>query len=287
MKTILYIHGMGGGADSRIPSVLNGWFRKHRRDIRVVVRTYDFHPDRAAEQIRAWYEELQPALVIGESLGANHALALYRRRSPGCGATALRGSRESDPSGGMLPRSAASPQPANALPPLLLVSPALNAPKFLYALRLATRIPAVHRWLNRIYKPREGKRQALDFSPETLAAWGAYRNVADACSKTAAATSEGRPQEPGHRRPEGAEILTLRGMLPQGDGAPAQVQAQEQSKPYAFFGRRDHYRRYGVVSVKKWRRTFGPGTFEIYDGTHFMEETYLRRRLIPAILERI
>lgn len=251
MKTILYIHGMGGGADSRIPSVLNGWFRKHRRDIRVVVRTYDFHPDRAAEQIRAWYEELQPALVIGESLGANHALALQPRV------------------------------------PLLLVSPALNAPRFLYALRVATRIPAVHRWLNRIYKPREGKRQALDFSPETLAAWGAYRNVADACSKTAAATSEGRPQEPGHRRPEGAEILTLRGMLPQGDGAPAQVQAQEQSKPYAFFGRRDHYRRYGVVSVKKWRRTFGPGTFEIYDGTHFMEETYLRRRLIPAILEKI
>lgn len=224
MKTILYIHGMGGGADSRIPSVLNGWFRKHRRDIRVVVRTYDFHPDRAAEQIRAWYEELQPALVIGESLGANHALALQPRV------------------------------------PLLLVSPALNAPRFLYALRVATRIPAVHRWLNRIYKPREGKRQALDFSPETLAAWGAYRNVANACSKTAAATS---------------------------DGAPAQVQAQEQSKPYAFFGRRDHYRRYGVVSVKKWRRTFGPGTFEIYDGTHFMEETYLRRRLIPAILERI
>ena len=113
MKTILYIHGMGGGADSRIPSVLNGWFRKHRRDIRVVVRTYDFHPDRAAEQIRAWYEELQPALVIGESLGANHALALYRRRSPGCGATALRGSRESDPSGGMQP---ACPTPSGLAP---------------------------------------------------------------------------------------------------------------------------------------------------------------------------
>jgi pimeloyl-ACP methyl ester carboxylesterase len=279
MKTILYIHGMGGGADSRIPSVLNGWFRKHRRDIRVVVRTYDFHPDRAAEQIRAWYEELQPALVIGESLGANHALALYGRRSPGCGATALRGSRESDPSGGMLPRSAASPQPANALPPLLLVSPALNAPKFLYALRLATRIPAVHRWINRIYKPREGRRQALDFAPDTLAAWGAYRNVADF------AIANGRPQEPGHPGPEGAFPEGSKSPHLQGQGAPALK--EEQSKPYAFFGRRDHYRRYGVVSVKKWRRTFGPGTFEIYDGTHFMEETYLRRRLIPAILERI
>ena len=106
MKTILYIHGMGGGADSRIPSVLNGWFRKHRRDIRVVVRTYDFHPDRAAEQIRAWYEELQPALVIGESLGANHALALQPRV------------------------------------PLLLVSPALNAPRFLYAPTTPSRFTA-------------------------------------------------------------------------------------------------------------------------------------------------
>lgn len=243
MKTILYIHGMGGGADSRIPSVLNGWFRKHRRDIRVVVRTYDFHPDRAAEQIRAWYEELQPALVIGESLGANHALALQPRV------------------------------------PLLLVSPALNAPKFLYALRLATRIPAVHRWINRIYKPREGRRQALDFSPETLTAWGAYRSVADF------AIANGRPQEPGHPGPEGAFPEGSKSPHLQGQGAPALK--EEQSKPYAFFGRRDHYRRYGVVSVKKWRRTFGPGTFEIYDGTHFMEETYLRRRLIPAILERI
>ena len=56
---------------------------------------------------------------------------------------------------------------------------------------------------------------------------------------------------------------------------------------YAFFGRRDHYRRTGVVSVKKWRRTIGPGTYTIYDGTHYMEEAYLRELLIPAILERL
>ena len=56
---------------------------------------------------------------------------------------------------------------------------------------------------------------------------------------------------------------------------------------YAFFGRRDHYRRSGVVSLRQWRRTFGPGTYALYDGTHFMEEPYLRELLIPAILERI
>ena len=139
MKTILYIHGMGGGADSRIPSILNDWFTEHHKDIQVAVRTYDFHPDRASEAIRSWYEELHPDLVIGESLGSVHALALHRE-------------------------------------PLLLVSPALNAPKFLYALRDAARIPAFRRLLNRIYKPREGQRQILDFSPETLTAWGSYRD---------------------------------------------------------------------------------------------------------------
>ena len=266
MKTILYIHGMGGGEDSRIPSILNDWFMANRPDVRVVVRTYDFNPDRAAEQIDAWYEELKPVLVIGESLGANHALALYGRKSTGCMDAALRGSRESYPSGGMLPRSAASTH----LPPLLLVSPALNAPRFLYAMRGVVRIPAIHRWMNRIYKPREGRRQALDFTPETLAAWGAYRNV-------------GCPQEPGHRRPEGAFPEGTKTPLPQGDGAPAQKHA----KPCAFFGRRDHYRRSGIVSLKDWRRRFGPGTWTLYDGTHYMEEEHLKALLIPAILQRI
>ena len=217
MKTILYIHGMGGGEDSRIPAFLNDKFRTQHPDIRVVVRTYDFHPDRAAAQIDAWFEELQPALVIGESLGANHALALYGRKYPGCGA--------------------AAPQ---SVPPLLLVSPALNAPKFLYAMRGPARIPLVHNWLSRCFKPREGRRQAIDFAPETLTAWGAYR-----------------------------------------------IAGRSHGPIYAFFGRRDHYRRWGVVSVKKWRRTFGPGTYAIYDGTHYMEEAYLRKLLIPAILQRI
>ena len=40
-KTILYIHGMGGGADSRIPSILRECLPSR---LQVVVRTYDFDP---------------------------------------------------------------------------------------------------------------------------------------------------------------------------------------------------------------------------------------------------
>ena len=273
MKTVLYIHGMGGGQDSRIPSILNDWFGATQPDIRVVVRTYDFHPERAAAQIDAWYAELQPDLVIGESLGSVHALALLARRSSGAdGATTLRGCRDVAPSGGMHPQTVAPPSSSGALPafPLLLVSPALNAPKFLYALRGIARIPAARKLLQRIYKPREGRRQALDFMPETLRAWGVYRRFLQSF----------KPGDPGlgGAFPEGSLSLLLRD---QGQAArtPAPV--------YAFFGRRDHYRRSGVVSLRQWRRTFGPGTYALYDGTHFMEETYLRELLIPAIRERI
>ena len=130
------------------------------------------------------------------------------------------------------------------LPPLLLVSPALNAPKYLYATRHLARIPCVHRGLNRLYKPREGDRQALDFSPETLKAWGAFCH-----------------------------------------GVPAPNLTPD--RPHAFFGRHDHYRRSGVVSIRQWRRLFGPSTYTLYDGSHYMEEEHLKALLIPAILQRI
>ena len=79
---ILYIHGMGGGGDSRIPSIL-----KERigaalpesfpaEEVNVVVRTYDFEPETGHMQIMAWVEELRPALVIGESLGSLQALRI-------------------------------------------------------------------------------------------------------------------------------------------------------------------------------------------------------------------
>ena len=68
---ILYIHGMGGGSDSRIPSIL----REEGLDI--VVRTYDFNPEVASVQISSWVDELKPELVIGESLGSLHALKIH------------------------------------------------------------------------------------------------------------------------------------------------------------------------------------------------------------------
>ena len=69
-KVILYIHGMGGGGDSRIPSILN----EHIGG--VVVRTYDFDPEIAGRQISAWVDELKPSLIIGESLGSLNAVKI-------------------------------------------------------------------------------------------------------------------------------------------------------------------------------------------------------------------
>ena len=69
-KVILYIHGMGGGGDSRIPSIL----REHIGG--VVVRTYSFDPQAAWEQIASWVEELHPCLIVGESLGSLNAIRI-------------------------------------------------------------------------------------------------------------------------------------------------------------------------------------------------------------------
>lgn len=70
---ILYVHGMGGGGDSRIPSILKDNLGP---DFEVVIRTYDFDPEIAHTQLSGWAEEVHPDLVIGESMGAAHAIAL-------------------------------------------------------------------------------------------------------------------------------------------------------------------------------------------------------------------
>lgn len=69
-RKILYIHGMGGGGDSRIPSILGKYIDN------VAVRTYSFDPEIAWEQISDWIYELSPVLVIGESLGALNAVRI-------------------------------------------------------------------------------------------------------------------------------------------------------------------------------------------------------------------
>ena len=277
MKTILYIHGMGGGADSRIPGFLRDWFAAHGNDIRVVVRTYDFNPDRAAAQIDAWYEELRPDLVIGESMGAIHALALLTRRSTGVrevpGAEGVLESIPPKGSNSLLSSTPSAPGTAGLTPafPLLLVSPALNGPFYFYTLRFLTLIPGVRPLLNRLYKPREGDRQPIDFSYANMRAWPKHRAAA-----LAAGALSGRPKEPGCPGPKGAFPEGTNPSHLWGQGTPAPV--------HAFFGRRDHYRRSGVVSIRQWQRLFGPDACTRYDGTHYMEEEHLAALLVPAIL---
>ena len=138
---ILYIHGMGGGADSRIPSILKERLAVLAPALRVTVRTYDFAPDIACGQISAWVEELKPGLVICESMGAIHALAVS----------------------GV---------------PHLLVSPSLNAPIFFSILQWLVLIPGVTALCDRIWKPKEGERQPLHFDWRHLHAWKGFRRRA-------------------------------------------------------------------------------------------------------------
>ena len=203
-KVILYVHGMGGGGDSRIPSILKDILGD---GFEVVIRTYGFDPEVAQAQISSWVEEKHPDLVIGESMGATHAIAVK-----GC--------------------------------PHLFVSPSLNAPHFFRVLAFLAYIPGVTRFFDWYYKPKDGDRQKLHFESRTLLKWKKVRK-------------------------EAMMNTPLHG-----------------SKDYfhAFFGTHDKFRRSGVVLVRTWKRYFGPETWTIYAGSHFMEEEYIRTLLVPAIL---
>ena len=115
---------MGGGGDSRIPRLLRERFEG--TDIRCIVRTYDFDPETGHAQIASWVEELQPDLIIGESLGSIQALR-------------VRGI------------------------PHLFVSPSLGAPDILVRLAWITRIPGGKALLHHIWPVKEGDRQPLRF----------------------------------------------------------------------------------------------------------------------------
>lgn len=153
---ILYIHGMGGGGDSRIPSIL----REHVNGalpegcgfvLDVVVRTYSFDPEEAWKQISSWMEELHPVLVAGESLGSLNAIRIK----------------------GL---------------PHVLVSPSLNAPIYLGYLAPLALIPGVTWLLDRIYRPKEGDRQKLHFTYGTMKKYRALRKAALANSPTNGST---------------------------------------------------------------------------------------------------
>ena len=117
--TVLYIHGMGGGGDSRIPSILRENINSALPPecpfwIDVVVRTYSFDPRKAWTQIESWIEELRPDLIAGESLGSLNAIRIK----------------------GL---------------PHVLVSPSLNAPLYLGYLAPLALIPGVTWLFDRIY----------------------------------------------------------------------------------------------------------------------------------------
>ena len=142
--TVLYIHGMGGGGDSRIPSILReniGKYLPEGVEINVIVRTYSFDPVEGRGQIESWVEGLKPALIIGESLGAVQA-----RRIDGL--------------------------------PHLLVSPSLNAPLYLGYLAVLALLPGMTWLLDKVYKPKPGDRQRLHFSFRTLRKYRDHRKKA-------------------------------------------------------------------------------------------------------------
>ena len=152
--TILYIHGMGGGGDSRIPSILREYFSCHslhgemgqESDVEIICRTYDFDPEVAQAQIRAWVDELHPELIIGESLGALHAMR-------------IKGVSH------------------------LFVSPALNAPVFFGILSWLSLLPGVTWYFDRKYRPKDGDRQPLHFCRRILRKYKAHRAAAFTAAK--------------------------------------------------------------------------------------------------------
>ena len=53
---------------------------------------------------------------------------------------------------------------------------------------------------------------------------------------------------------------------------------------HAFFGVDDHYMDSNIVSVKTWRKYFGY-SYSLYEGTHFMEEEYVRTLLKEVVFD--
>ena len=144
MRTILYIHGMGGGGDSRIPRLLSERFVG--TDIRCIVRTYDFDSETGRTQILSWVDELHPQLIIGESLGSIQALR-------------VRGI------------------------PHLFVSPSLGVPDIFVRLAWITRIPGGKALLHHIWPVKEGDRQPLKFEYAILKKYAAHWADAQAAAK--------------------------------------------------------------------------------------------------------
>ena len=114
---------MGGGEDSRTPRALNELLP----ECPTVIRNYSFDPETAVREIEAWVEELKPCLIISESMGANYGILVGKGIAH------------------------------------IYLSPAFGAPVWIANLCWFSLIPGVPALLSRIFRPRPGKRQALDF----------------------------------------------------------------------------------------------------------------------------
>ena len=161
MKTILYVHGLGGGGDSRIPGILAEHYAARTdasESVRVICRTYDFDPEKAAEMLQQLVQEVQPDLIIGESLGAAQALRLpYLIPQTPAGDT----------------RDATKPVPH------LFVSPSLGGPLWLGRMAFLALIPGIRPLFNYIYKPKHpGDRQVSDFKYSTLKKYRSHNRIA-------------------------------------------------------------------------------------------------------------
>ena len=128
-RRVLYIHGMGGGEDSRIPALLKSIFSDSGPEI--IIQTYDFDPLKASAQIAGWIDCYRPDRIVCESLGACHGARL-----------------------GGIPR--------------IFVSPALNAARNLAFASRIINLPGMKALACRLFPQREGKRQRLVFEKEIL-----------------------------------------------------------------------------------------------------------------------
>lgn len=261
-RVVLYIHGMGGGSDSRIPSILRDVFLHPAKQLPSIEgAALGYNPLRGSTFASPSFEDnshsesnctseslCHPEQSEGSSKAVTVKVEVVARTydfDPEVAAKQIGEWVEELKPDLVIGESLGSMQAIRITGvPHLFVSPSLNAPFVFGQLAWMALIPGVTWLLDRIYKPREGDRQPLHFTFKTLRK---YRQ---------------------HRR-EALKNTTLNG-----------------SKDYffAFFGTRDHYRRYGIVTIRSWEKYFGK-TYQVYEGTHFMEEEHINALLVPKICE--
>ena len=254
-KIVLYIHGMGGGGDSRIPSILRDVFAGPAQQLPSTEgAALGYNPLRgstfASPSVEGNSHSTDNSFqnrIEGSSRGTAKVEVVARTYDfdPEVAAEQIGKWVEELKPDLVIGESLGSMQAIRVTGvPHLFVSPSLNAPMVFGYLAWMALIPGVSWILDRIYKPREGDRQQLHFAFRTLRK---YRQ---------------------HRR-EALKNTTINGS---GDYF------------FAFFGTRDHYRRSGIVSIRSWEKYFGK-MYQIYEGTHFMEEEHINALLVPKICE--